>query len=222
MLGFSKIIAKKIPIKDMLFLGPGSGREVQQIVRSYPDCQLSFLETSERFQAMLRERFPISQIITPKFNCEIELDDKTQDLVCAFSVLHHIAKVSKVISEVSRVTRPGGFFLVREPCSSMGDWRFPRSATPNERGISRNLMIKFAEKAGFVSEEKPIPILLEPINKLQKKTIGFRSIPFPALFWIDKALSKLVSWNDHYWRDSWIKKIGPSSYFYLFRKQVNC
>lgn len=218
-LGFAVVKEAKIPLTAMLVLGPGSGTEVQRFAHAHPACRLNFLEASENFQSELRQRFPTSQIVVPRFTGEIALDDKTQDLVCAFSVLHHIPNVSKVISEVSRVMRPGGFLIVREPCSSMGDWRSLRSATPNERGISRQMMLEIAKKAGFELEKAPVPIILEPINKLLKKTIGFKNVPFPVLYQIDRALSKLVSFNDYYWRDSWLKKIGPSSYFYLFRRK---
>lgn len=220
-LGFEPIRATAIPLKSMLVIGPGSGVEVQKFPLSNPDCQLNFLEASEHFKVQLRERFPTSHVIMPLFTGEIALEDNTQDVVCAFSVLHHIPNVSKVISEVSRVMRPGGFFIVREPCSSMGDWRGPRSATPNERGISRQMMLDIAERAGFELECLPVPIILEPINKIIKRTIGFKNIPFPILYRVDRMLSRFAAINDHYWRDSFLKKIGPSSYFYLFRKKVN-
>lgn len=218
LIGFSALAREPRRTSSMLVLGPGSGTEVELFALSHPECRLTFLEASTRFQDELRRRFPRSIIIEPHASGSIELDCETQDVVCAFSVLHHIPNVSKVLSEISRVTRPGGLLLVREPCSSMGDWRFPRSATPNERGISRKLLVDMAVRAGLAAEREPIPVLLEPINSLLKKTIGFRRVPFPLLYWIDRTLSKLASLNDHYWRDSRLKKVGPSSYFYLFRK----
>lgn len=27
-----------------------------------------------------------------------------------------------------------------------------------------------------------------------------------------------ASKNDYYWRDAWYKRVGPSAYFYVFRK----
>lgn len=142
----------------------------------------------------------------------------SQDVVCAFSVLHHIANVSKVIREIGRVTQKGGVLLVREPCSSMGDWRKPRSATPNERGIPKSLMIEFAKNAGFDLVEPAVPILFEPFNRLIKRTIGFGYINFSILYLFDAITSKVLSYNDHYWRDSLRKKLGRSSYFYVFKK----
>lgn len=217
-LGFSAIEKRVDPIRNMLVLGPGSGKEMEQFAAKNPECQLHFLEASNNFQQILRERFVNSNIVLPQYSGDIALADNSQDAVCAFSVLHHIPNVSKVIAEIGRVTQAGGLLMIREPCSSMGDWRGPRSATPNERGISRKLIIKFAEQAGFVIEHKPTAIILEPFNKVLKKTVGFWWISFRALYIMDRVASGLLSLNDCYWRDTFWRKCGPSSYFYLFKK----
>ena len=218
-LGFSVVAERVKSLNNMLVLGPGSGKEVEQFSVENPGCRMHFVEASDNFQRTLRDRFPNSSIVLPHYSGKIALADNSQDVVCAFSVLHHIPNVSKVLAEIGRVTRQGGLLMVREPSSSMGDWRGPRSATPNERGISRALMIKFAEKAGFTLERQPTAIILEPFNKMLKKTIGFQWVPFRALYIMDRLTSGLLSINDHYWRDSYARKIGPSSYFYLFRKK---
>jgi SAM-dependent methyltransferase len=221
-LGFSVITQQDAPPESMLVLGPASGKEVGKFALENPGCTLSFVEASLNFQHQLRERFPGSTIIAPHFDGHIDLPSQSQDVALAFSVLHHIPNVSMVLSEMARVTRPKGLVLVREPCSSMGDWRFPRSATPNERGISRHLLIEIAIRAGLRQERQPVPILLEPINKLLKRTVGFAPIPFATLYRVDRLLSWALSFNDHYWRDSWLKKVGPSSYFYVFRRAEQC
>jgi len=204
---------------SMLVIGPGSGKEVDRFVRDNSNWKIHFIEASLNFKAELRTKFPKCVIVEPVISGDIALKRATQDVVCAFSVLHHIPNVAKVLAEVSRVAKPGALFFVREPCSSMGDWRYARSATPNERGISRSLLIDMAKRAGFEVASTPIPILLEPINKVLKKTIGFSAIPFGLLYAVDRLVSKLVSGHDYYWRDTWLKKIGPSSYFYVFRKR---
>lgn len=219
-LGFLAVLREPTQPKSMLVLGPGSGKEVEQFARSNPGCKLNFVEASKNFQSELCERFPGCNIVIPCYTGEINLDNSSQDIVCAFSVLHHIPNVSRVLAEVGRVTRPGGLLMVREPCSSMGDWRKTRSATPNERGISRKLMVQFAERAGFGHERRPTPIIFEPINKILKKTIGFSRVPFGFLYFIDHLVSGLLSVNDRYWRESWPAKLGPSSYFYLFRRKA--
>jgi SAM-dependent methyltransferase len=217
-LGFSKINKSEDEHKSILFLGPGSGIEVERFASNNPDWSLNFIESSDNFKLQLRRKFPLSRIKDATISGDIALRKNCQDVVCAFSVLHHIPNISKVVGEIFRVTKPGGLFMVREPCSSMSDWRYNRSATPNERGISCYLLTSIAQSTGFELVSKPIPVLFAPINKILKKTIGFSFIPFNLLYRIDRLISQIVSFNDYYWRDTWYKKIGPSSYFYVFRK----
>lgn len=217
-LGFSRLGAHATPHPAALVIGPGSGTEIVEFARRNPHWRLSFLEASDNFGAALTRRWPDSVVIHPKVSGDIPLADGSQSLVCAFSVLHHIPNVTKVVGEVSRVLAPGGTFLVREPCSSMGDWRRPRAATPNERGISRRLLVQIAHDCGLQVAQRPVPILFEPLNRVLKGLLGRGTLSFRALYALDRAVSGLASLNDHYWRDRWYKKLGPSAYFYLFCK----
>jgi len=217
-LGFSELRSSATSF-SVLVLGPGSGIEVENIAARNPHWLFSFVEASENFRQHLKVKHPGSRIVAAQVSGDIDLASDTEDAACAFSVLHHIPNVSHVVREVFRVLKAGGIFLVREPCSSMGDWRFPRSATPNERGISRNLLISIARKAGFeLVGGRPTPVLLSPLNGIFKRLHlqGFMGgAPF---YWLDRLSSQLVALNDHYWRDTWWKRIGPSAYFYVFKK----
>lgn len=217
-LGFAFVERSKVRVRSLLVLGPGGGEEVQGFTKRHPECRVTFVEASQGFRTTLKKRFPKSTVIEAEPLGTIPCDDESMTLITAFSVLHHVAHVSKILRERARILERGGLLLVREPCSSMGDWRLPRSATPNERGIPRKWMISACGAAGLVVERKPVPVLFEPLNKLLKRTIGFGAVPFSVLYVMDRGLSALVAANDHYWRDSLLKKIGPSSYFYVFRK----
>src|SRR5262249_2735244 len=140
-LGFSRVGPMAGQPQSVLGIGPGSGTEIFDFAQRHPHWQLHFLEASEQFPASLQRRWPTATVMLPQASGEIQLDSGSQALVCAFAVLHHIPNVSKVMREVARVLSTGGYFLTREPCSSMGDWRKLRSATPNERGIGRELLL---------------------------------------------------------------------------------
>ena len=205
---------------SLLVLGPGSGKEVEKLYRSYPHVKLHFIEPAESYWPRLRESYPGCEVHKPSIEGNIPLPANSIDAAIAFSVLHHIANVSHVISEISRVLRPGGIFAVREPCSSMGDWRYPRSSTPNERGISKTFMLHAARRAGLevMPGRSPVPVLWEPINKIVKR-IGFDGkISYSLIYAFDRLISRLLSPNDWYWRDSFAKKLAPSSYMFLFQK----
>lgn len=205
--------------RTILVLGPGSGKEVEYIEQMYPNCKINFLEASENFKIHLKQKFVNSKIIEPKYSGHINLSDNSQSVVFAFSVLHHIPNVSFVLKEVSRVLEPGGILLIREPCSSMGDWRYPRSATPNERGMSKKYMLQIFNEHNLELICKPTPILFEPINKILKKYFNRLLYNVKYIYFFDKLISKVLSINDYYWRDNFFKKLGPSSYFYVVKKK---
>jgi 2-polyprenyl-3-methyl-5-hydroxy-6-metoxy-1,4-benzoquinol methylase len=203
---------------SILFLGTGDGVEAETFHQAHPDWNLLFVEASDSFKTELALRFPRARVVEPHPSGDLAVESESQDVICAFSVLHHIANVSHVLGELYRLTTPGGWLFIREPCSSMGDWRGSRSATPNERGISRHLLTRMAAEAGFVTAAPPRPVVFGPLNKVLKRTIGFRFVPMPVLYLVDRALSSAVALNDQYWRDAWYKKVGPSSYLYSFRR----
>ena len=209
---------KDVDSGSIIFLGAGSGIEAKHFHQSNPKWKLNFIESSDAFKSVLLSRFKGSNVIKSRIDGKINLESNSNNIVCAFCVLHHIANVTDVINEIFRVTKPGGLFFVREPCSSMGDWRYERSATPNERGISKKFMIKAAIKAGFIVKKIPVPIVFEPINKVMMKIGILDKIPMKLIFILDRTISWILSFNDHYWRDKLYKKFGPSSYAYIFEK----
>jgi len=217
-LGFSQIINRKGTSQSILVLGPGSGIEIDKFASMHPNWSLFFLEASDNFMVELKRKYPWSQLIEPNINGNIELSSNSQDVVCAFSVLHHIPNVSHVLQEAFRVLKPGGLLLIREPCSSMGDWRAPRAATPNERGIASAWMISTTKSIGFKIKKKPIPIFFLPLSKILKKIHLDLLLPTLVFHLIDRIVSGILSVNVHYWRNAWYKKLSPSAYFYTFQK----
>lgn len=215
---FFSTVSKNITSGSGVFLGSGSGIEAKKFYQSNTNWTLNFVESSDNFRSELLSNFIGSNVIESNVDGNINLESNSNDIVCAFSVLHHIANVTHVVNEIYRVTKPGGVFFVREPCSSMGDWRFTRSATPNERGISKKFMIKAATDAGFYIKKYPVPIVFEPINKCLSKIGLLDKIPLQLVYLVDRILSLVLSFNDHYWRDRLYKKFGPSAYAYIFYK----
>lgn len=86
-----------------------------------------------------------ARFIEPTPTGAIPLPDKSVDLVVAISSLHHVPRVSFIISEFARVLRKGGVLAVREPHISMeigvflGLASLAISAVCRERGFRRSL-----------------------------------------------------------------------------------
>lgn len=206
---------------SILALGPGDGAELEDLSFYFNQPSLYALESSSSFRVSLSHKFPSISLVSPHYSGSIDLPDSHVDFTLALSVLHHIPNVSFVLSEIDRVLKPGGFVIVREPCSSMGIWGTKRVCTPNERGISKNYFLSKARRLGWTLLKPPLPIHFEPMNKLfhslnlyQKPSL----LQHQFLFAIDTLVNKIIAFNDIYWRDTLLSKFGPSSYFYLLRK----
>lgn len=158
-----------------------------------------------------------ARYMAPSESGDIALEDASVDLVTCFGVLHHIPNVSHVMREIARVMKPGGLMLLREPSSSMGDWRKPRPGmTANERGIGRDWMIRTAKGLGLDVVKAahcdfgPFEKVLAPVG-----VTPHNSMPVVVA---DAAVSALLGWNNRYWRNGLVRKLAPGSVFYVFRK----
>jgi len=154
--------------------------------------------------------------LMPAVNGDLHLADDSVDLVTSLGVLHHVPNVSHLLGEFARVLKPGGMFIVREPCSSMGDWRKPRPGlTIRERGISLAWMDSQLRAKGFKCLRRRY--VMFKATYLLEKLIKY---PFNnrAIVVADWIASTIFSWNCRYWRDSTLKKIAPTSYYIVAQK----
>lgn len=156
--------------------------------------------------------------LKPTILGDIALDTGSADLATSFGVLHHIPNVSHVVGEIARVLQPGGLFLVREPISWMGDWRRTRPGlTSNERGVPLAWFERTVQQQGFQILRRRLCMLnafLIIVNKLGvANPLAHRPIVFA-----DWVLSEMLRWNLHYRRDSFARKVAPSSAFWVLRR----
>jgi SAM-dependent methyltransferase len=149
---------------------------------------------------------------------DIALDSDSVDLATSIGVLHHIPNVSHVVAEISRVLRPGGLFVLREPISSMGDWRKGRPGlTAHERGLPIQWFETLAQDHGFriVARRACMFAPLSAVAKKLRITAPFAAMPIVR---IDHLMSEALRWNARYWRDSFAKKLAPSSAFWTLER----
>jgi len=150
---------------------------------------------------------------------DLGLDSATVDLATSFGVLHHIPNVSHVVGEIARVLKPGGLFVLREPISSMGDWRKARAGlTANERGLPVQWFESLARSAGFQVLVRHA-CMFGPLSTIAKKlgiSLPFARMPIVKLDWL---ISEALRWNARYWRDTFAKKLAPSSAFWILERR---
>ncbi len=154
----------------------------------------------------------------PNASGRIDLSDSSVDLVVCFGVLHHIPNVNFVIQEISRVLRPGGIFLLREPIVSMGDWRYARPGlTKNERGIPLKILRKqLADASLRICYEALVDFA--PLTRLISRFIRKDVFNSMKLVKIDSFICKLMKWNLRYHAKWPWHKFRPTSAFMVCSK----
>src|SRR5690606_21596913 len=98
-------------------VGPANATELQSI-----DIHFSQWHAIEPGKIFHKPEFYSKPVTFLPVNAKgvINLPDASVDVVLCMSVLHHIANVSFVLAEISRVLKPGGLLFLREPTVTMG------------------------------------------------------------------------------------------------------
>jgi len=206
---------KNIRDAEVLGLGSAYGDELLPVL---PQSKaITILEPSDSFQNAQIHGVPC-HYVKPNMNGDMPFEDNKFNIITSFGVLHHIPNVSHVISEIARCLDKGGYALIREPITSMGDWRNKRRGlTMRERGIPVKLFDEMIEKSGMEITRKTL-CMFPPLSILAKK---FGITPYNSRFivYLDKLLSRVFYWNYRYHAEKGYQKFRPTSVFYLLRKK---
>lgn len=154
--------ARALPVgvvPRILDLGCGQGDDLELMARTVGRaCELHGLEGYEPYRAICATK----GIVTHPINIErdpLPFPDQSLDVVSMNQVLEHTKDIFFIFSEVSRVLKPGGLFLIGVP--NLAAWhdrlllllgRQPSGIKvlgPHVRGFTREGLVKFAQCDGF-------------------------------------------------------------------------
>jgi len=154
----------------------------------------------------------------PTLGGRIDCEDGANDLTVCLHTLHHIPNATALLTEFARVTAPGGVFILREPISTMGDWRRPRPGlTANERGFPIPWLEQRFDALGFRVRHKTycsFP-LTESLTRILRVRSPYNS---PILVQADRIACALTGWNVSYHRNSLRKKLAPRAVYYVLER----
>ena len=214
-----KYVAGVSTFKNVLGLGSAWGHEFLPIAERIEN--LTIVEPSQQIRSeqvgSVRPRY-----VSPAIDGTLSFETGTFDLITAFGALHHIPNVSYVFSELTRVLKPGGYLLVREPIVTQGDWRFPRpGVTRNERGIPLGVFDDIVRRSELRVVNRSLfftgtSFLIRVFCALTGgRFLIHTKVPY-ILF--DKHLSSLMRWNVTYHRTRLLQKLAPDSVYYVLQK----
>ena len=206
-----RFLGSKKRFSRVLSIGGAYGDELSPIKDRID--QITILESSIEFfndnpnQIRYEKALPTGEMPFP---------DNCFDLITCFGTLHHIPNVSKIINEIYRCTRVGGYTLIREPIVSMGDWRESRKGlTKRERGIPIHMFREFINSAGYkiVEETKCMFSLTSRLRYIFDPVYNSNTAVM-----IDKLFCMLFGWNTTYHATNPFSKLRPTSIFYILQK----
>ena len=102
---------KKRPLK-LLDAGCGEGRLI--LFGPYPDVEFSGVDVSHSSLETARQR-GYARLARANLADDLPWQDESFDIVVSSHILEHLAHPEKMASEVLRVLRPGGLFIVGVP-----------------------------------------------------------------------------------------------------------
>ena len=195
-----------------LALGAASGREYASFAGRVG--RFVAIEPGRRFWRDTIAGAP-AEYRAPTLRGTIGLPDASCDRAGSFGVLHHIPNVSEVLRELARVLAPGAMLLIREPISSLGDFRQPRPGlTRNERGIQPRTMDRMLVEAGFAVRKRRYVDF--PHSDTLARRLGV-SMPWDRRWFarLDHWASTMTAWNARYWRPRLIDKLAPRTAYWV-------
>lgn len=201
-------------IPTVLGIGAAYGSELKPIL--HKSDSIFILESTDKYHKNTELDQKISYI-SPGPTGAIPLEDNSIDLATCFGVLHHIPNVSFFLQEISRVLKPKGYALIREPIISMGDWSKPRPGlTKNERGIPLEPFKVAIGNAGLtIRKESLCMFSLTP-----KVSNIFNIAPYNStlISLLDAIICKFYFWKVKYHATTTLQKLRPTSVFFVLSK----
>lgn len=210
--GYRWALADRNSLGRVLGLGSGNGEEFRPVRRWIE--HLHIVESAEGYF----HNDATTTYAKAQADGSLSFPDNFFDTVVNIAVLHHIPNASHVLRELFRVLKPGGFCLVKEPITTLGDWHRPRKSglAPCERGFPRVLLDDMLRSAGFASVQKTY-FEFPPLRHLRDRG-GIDT--YNSSFWtgLDRLCCWLTDWNYRYRRFRWFQKFAPSYVFLVLRK----
>lgn len=198
----------------ILSIGGSSGGELLPVLEKA--TAITILEPSQTLRANNLKGVPLTYE-TPSPSGIMPFPNNSFGLVTCFGTMHHIPNVSTIFSEVHRVLVPGGYFIIREPIVSMGDWRGKRSGlTKNERGIPLNIFRDIISNNRY-SIVKESLCGFPGINQLGK-FLGVKPYNSKPIVLVDTLISSLFLPNLTYHATGFLRKFRPTAVSYVLKK----
>ncbi|MBF0379392.1 MAG: methyltransferase domain-containing protein [Magnetococcales bacterium] len=116
---FASHIMQAGPVAMVLDYGAGAGLHTDIWQTLYPDSQLFFADISSIALEELGKKYPqYKNNLLPIQNHHCQDEGQKFDLIASIEVMEHVEEVDSYLQDISRLLKPGGFFLWTTPCGN--------------------------------------------------------------------------------------------------------
>ncbi|UCG16614.1 MAG: class I SAM-dependent methyltransferase [Phycisphaerales bacterium] len=201
----------------VLGLGSAYGDELKPLLGRFD--RITIIEPGRSFWHDSLDGVPVDYRM-PDPTGDIPLAKGSADLITCFGVLHHVPNVGHVIRECARVLSSDGYFLLREPIVSMGDWRYPRGAlTKRERGIPIHLFRQLIRDAPFRIVNETL-CEFGPLRAVWFRLTRRGHYESNLGLFLDGVLSRAFRWNYRYHATSVLERFRPTVICLVLRPAI--
>jgi ubiquinone/menaquinone biosynthesis C-methylase UbiE len=139
---------------DVLDVGCGTGATLEAVVRVHPRARAWGVDLSDAMLGVARERLGGLAHLETADAERLPFRDGCMDLVTCVDSLHHYPDPARALSEMHRVTRPGGGLVIGEwsvaaPARQLMNLLLPRLPGGDVRIYTPEELLALAEAAGY-------------------------------------------------------------------------
>lgn len=101
-----------IKFNKVLDLGCGTGTILEQISQTYSFAELYGIDLSEKMIGQAKQRLDTKAVLSTGDAENLPYENNSFDLVCCVESFHHYPNPNKALSEINRILKTGGTFLL--------------------------------------------------------------------------------------------------------------
>jgi ubiquinone/menaquinone biosynthesis C-methylase UbiE len=183
---FMLSVVEHLGIRSILDIGCGTGRVLLKIKEKMPDVEAVGIEPSPELRSVGYARGLSSTQVIDGDAMNLAFSDGSFDLVCEFGMLHHIAKPSKAVSEMLRVSRKAIFItdnnqfgqgskllrLLKQTINAAGLWRFANLIKTKGKGYGISEEDGLAYSYSLFNDYKQIAKICQSVHMLNTIDAG--------------------------------------------------
>ncbi len=100
--------------RQFLDIGCGQGRITRFLATEYDACVTGIDIDEDEIKKAIAENTSDRVTFSIQDAKKLPFEDRTQDIVLCFGVLHHLPDWRRVVGEIGRITKVGGYFVSAE------------------------------------------------------------------------------------------------------------